>query len=101
MTCSHRLAQQQRAAEIAMQQIAIPMRKLRQQRLVEPEIVADLGDLLRRGAYMPAIAAAGIAGNQVDHAEGDQADDQQDRHRTGQPAQDRSAASYRRFGVSP
>ncbi len=69
----HRVAEQQRGAEVAVEQIVVPMIQLRQQRLVEAEIVADLGDLIgRRG--QPGDDRGGVAGDQVDHPEGDQAD---------------------------
>ena len=76
--------EQQRAAEIAVQQVGVPAPELGQQRLIQAEVVADVGDLLRRGGQ-PGDGGGGIAGDHVDHAEGDQADDQQDRHRAAQP----------------
>ena len=67
----HRLAQQQRTAEIAVQQARVPAPELRQQRLIEAEIMADVGDLLRRGGQ-PGDRRRGIAGDQMDHGKGDQ-----------------------------
>ncbi len=55
--------------------------------LVEAEIVPDRGDHLRRRGE-PRDCGGGISGHQVDHGEGDQADDQQDRHGAAEAPQD-------------
>ena len=81
------LPEQDRAAEIAMQKVAVPAQELHEEGLVEPEIVADLRDHLRRGGK-PGDGGGRIAGHEMDHREGNQADDQQDRHGAAEPTQD-------------
>ena len=61
--------------------------ELIQQRLVQAEVARGYWRSAP-ASRQPGDRGGRIAGDQVDHAEGDQADDQQDRQRAGQPPQD-------------
>ncbi len=80
----HVLPQQQRVAHMAVQQVDIPVDQLRHQRLVQPEIGADLRHLLRRRAE-PGDDDRRVAGDEMQQGEGDEADQQERRNGPCQP----------------
>jgi hypothetical protein len=67
-------------AEIAVQHVPGPLDETDQERLVEPELVADLGDVVG-GRQIACDERCGIAGGEIKEREHEHADDHHHRQR--------------------
>ena len=83
----HLLLEEEGFAEIAAQDVAEPDEELGEDRLVEAEPVADLGDLLGVGV-VAGDDRGGVAGREPQHQEHQHRDDQHHRDGGGEAAQD-------------
>ena len=75
----YRLLEEEALAEIALQAAPGPDEELLENRPVEPELAADLGDLLGGGG-IPGDDGGRIAGGEAEHQEHDDRDRRQHRH---------------------
>ncbi|MDT4861365.1 hypothetical protein FQZ97_959670 [compost metagenome] len=75
----HRLLHEVRLAEVALQQLRAPVEELHGQRLVEPQLLAHLGDVFA-GAAVAHDGGGRVAGREPQHQEHDERDDDEHRH---------------------